>query len=84
MHPERTLPSRGEFHTSSVIQSACVRVGGDPARIGVPGLPVADAPEPAEPASEPRIEIVRSGEIIQAIDIFCGCGEHIRLHCLYA
>jgi hypothetical protein len=84
MYPEQTLKPRGEVRANTVIRGASVRVGGDPARIGIPGQCAGEHAEPAESAKEPRIEIVRSGEIIQAIDIFCGCGEHIRLHCLYS
>lgn len=74
MHGEQAMKSNGEFHAGTVVRGTCVRVSGDPARVGIPGH---------EPAADPRIEIVRSGDIIQAIDILCGCGQHIRLHCHY-
>lgn len=71
---ESASRSLGEHHTGAVVRGTCVRVSGDSARVGVPGQ---------EPEPEPRIEILRSGEVIQAIDIICGCGQHIRLHCRY-
>ncbi|HTU89394.1 MAG TPA: hypothetical protein VMF69_04785 [Gemmataceae bacterium] len=74
MHGEPASSPHGEFHTRTVVRGTCVRVSSDSARVGAPGQ---------EPAAEPRIEIVRSGDVIQAIDILCGCGQHIRLHCLY-
>lgn len=74
MHVEQAARPHAEFHGGTVVRGTCVRVSGDPARVGVPGH---------EAAAEPRIELVRSGDVIQAIDIFCTCGQHIRLHCLY-
>jgi hypothetical protein len=65
----------GEFHTATLVRGTCVHVSGDRTRVGDPGQ---------EPAAEPRIELIRSGDAIQAIDIICGCGQHIRLHCIYA
>jgi hypothetical protein len=73
MHGE-PASKNGDFHAGTVVRGTCVRVSGEAARVGLPGQ------EPAEP----RIDIVRKGDIIQAIDIVCGCGQHIRLHCLYS
>jgi hypothetical protein len=74
MHGEQVSRLHGELHTGTVVRGTCVRVSSDSARVGIPGQ---------EPPAEPRIEIIRSGDVIQAIDIFCGCGQHVRLHCLY-
>lgn len=74
MHSEQASRVSGELHAGAVVRRTCVRVSSDSARVGVPGQ---------EPPPEPRIEIIRSGEVIQAIDIICGCGQHIRLHCHY-
>ncbi|MGH7169586.1 MAG: hypothetical protein ACRELG_04825 [Gemmataceae bacterium] len=71
---EQARKPHGEFQAGTVVRGTCVHVSGDPARVGIPGQ---------EPATEPRIEIIRSGDVIQAIDILCGCGQHIRLHCHY-
>jgi hypothetical protein len=76
MHGE-AAKAHGEFHTGTVVRGTCVRVSGDRTRVGVPGQPG------HEPAAEPRIEVIRSGDAIQAIDVICGCGQHIRLHCVY-
>jgi hypothetical protein len=74
MHGELISRMHGESHSGTVVRGTCVRVSSDTARVGVPGQ---------EPIAEPRIEIIRNGDVIQAIDILCGCGQHIRLHCLY-
>jgi len=74
MHGEPADRMCGEVHAGAVVRGTCVRLSSDSARVGVPGQ---------GPMAEPRIEVLRSGELIQAIDIFCGCGQHIRLHCRY-
>ena len=40
---------------------------------------------PTSSASEkkpPEIQVIRQGEEIEAIEVTCSCGEHIRLRCL--
>lgn len=74
MQGEQASRPHGDFHSGTVVRGTRVRVSSDSARVGVPGQ---------EPAAEPRIEIIRNGDVIQAIDIHCGCGQHLRLHCLY-
>jgi hypothetical protein len=74
MYEDQTRKGNGDIHSGTVVRGTCVYVSGDPARVGIPGR---------EPAAEPRIDIIRSGNVIQAIDIVCGCGQHIRLHCHY-
>jgi len=34
-------------------------------------------------ACAPHIELVREGDVIQAIDVTCTCGQKIRLRCVY-
>jgi hypothetical protein len=36
-----------------------------------------------EAAAEPRVELIRDGDVIQAIDVTCTCGKRIRLRCIY-
>jgi hypothetical protein len=74
MPSEQASRLHGEFHAGTVVRGTSVRLSNDSARVGVPGQ---------EPPPEPRIEIIRSGDVIQAIDVICGCGQHIRLHCRY-
>jgi hypothetical protein len=35
-------------------------------------------------SDEPRIELIREGDLIRAIDVTCSCGKRIRLVCEYA
>lgn len=40
---------------------------------------------PAGGASdEPRIELIREGDLIRAIEVTCSCGKRIRIVCEYA
>src|SRR5262245_28217599 len=39
---------------------------------------------PRRAGVEPRVELIRSGDKIRAIDITCACGQRIRLRCDYA
>lgn len=32
---------------------------------------------------QPKVDLVRDGEIIKAIDVTCSCGETIRIWCSY-
>ena len=59
----------------TIVPGRYVRLGGDAARILI-GRP--DTP------GEPRIELIRSGDVIQAIDVTCTCGHRVRLRCNYA
>lgn len=34
-------------------------------------------------ATEPRVELVREGDIVRAIDVTCECGRQLRLRCIY-
>lgn len=40
-------------------------------------------PHPRGTSGTPQIELIRDGDIIQAIEVTCGCGSKIRLRCLY-
>ncbi len=57
-----------------VIPSGAVRIIPE----AVP-IPVAGAAAPASP----QVRIVQDGDVIQAIDVVCSCGQQIRLRCLY-
>jgi hypothetical protein len=84
MHGEQANRSHGDIHAGTLVRGTCVRVSSDAARVGMPGLPPSiPTPNGGDGEREPRIELIRSGDVIQAIDIICGCGQHIRLHCHY-
>ncbi len=37
----------------------------------------------AHEQAAPKIELIRDGDVVQAIDVTCSCGETIRLWCSY-
>lgn len=39
--------------------------------------------EAAEDQPEPKVELIRLGDRIQAIDVICGCGQRTRIRCVY-
>ena len=59
---------------ATIIPSLRVRASGEHAHVGMPRA-AADA--------EPKIELVREGEVVRAIDITCSCGHRFRLLCEY-
>jgi hypothetical protein len=63
-----------ELAARVVVPAAQVSIAELPVRVGAPGV--------AQPG-EPRIELIRKGDVIQAIDITCSCGKRIRLKCEY-
>jgi hypothetical protein len=62
-------------NTMSVITADHVHLTEEPARVGRP------TSGPARP--EPRIELIREGDIIRAIEVICSCGERIKIRCDY-
>jgi hypothetical protein len=65
----------GEDCATNVVPGRLVRVSEEAARVGAPA-------SCAEPGS-PRVELIRDGELVKAIDVICGCGQRIRLRCVY-
>jgi hypothetical protein len=63
-----------ELATRVVVPAGQVSIAELPVRVGAPG---------AAPAGEPRVELIRKGDVVQAIDITCSCGKRIRLKCEY-
>ena len=58
----------------AVVPGRCVRVTDEKARVSVPG-------QSTKP--EPHVELIRDGDVIQAIDVTCSCGQRVRLRCVY-
>jgi hypothetical protein len=71
---EATERVAGEHNLRAVVPGQWVRVNAEPARVSVPGNGA---------ASEPRVELITQGDVIQAIDLTCPCGHKIRLRCIY-
>ena len=57
-----------------VVPAGRVRDSGVRVRLTIPG-------HQARP--EPKLEVVRDGDVIYALDITCSCGQHIRVLCDY-
>jgi len=57
-----------------LVPGACVRVSAEHAPVGPPRY---------AHAAEPRVELLREGDVVRAIDVTCGCGRRIRLRCVY-
>jgi hypothetical protein len=59
----------------AVVPHQRVVSNGTHAKVRIPAGGVSD---------EPRIELIREGDLIRAIDVTCSCGKRIRLVCEYA
>jgi hypothetical protein len=67
-------PSASNHAGRNVVPGHRVHQTGEMARVGPPG-PLA--------GSEPRVEIIREGDEVRAIDVTCPCGQRVRLQCVY-
>ncbi|HYV39002.1 MAG TPA: hypothetical protein VE988_25175 [Gemmataceae bacterium] len=67
--------SNTEEILKAVIPGRLIRVSDEAARVSAPGS--------SPPAGQPRVEMVREGDVLRAIDVVCGCGKRIRLRCVY-
>jgi hypothetical protein len=54
-------------------------------RVSDEAVPIG-APQPArsQARGEPKIQLVRDGGVIRAIEVICSCGELIRIKCEYS
>jgi hypothetical protein len=66
--------AEGRDPVIGVVSSQRVREAGGRAVVPVPGH---------EQCDEPVIELIRQGDVIQAIDITCPCGRRLRVLCDY-
>lgn len=64
-----------------IIPGQMVHVTGEAVRVAIPTA--AQASPPAAAGGEPHIELIREGDVVQAIEVTCTCGRKIRLRCLY-
>lgn len=63
---------------SHIVPAECVRISDEPVQIGAP------LRERGESSGEPKIQLVREGGVIRAIEVICACGELIRIRCDYS
>ena len=66
--------SRPNHAANNVIPASDIRVGSEPVALGIPNH---------EPGAEPRVNLIRDGNAVLAIEIVCSCGERIVLTCVY-
>jgi hypothetical protein len=64
-------------HVRAVIPARVVRA----AEVAGEAAPAEERREPA--AAGPRVELVREGGVVRAIDVTCSCGERLRIVCEY-
>ncbi len=70
----------GEHTHPGIIPGQLVHVTGEAVRVAIPTGETTASP----PASgEPHIELIREGDVVQAIEVTCTCGRKIRLRCAY-
>jgi hypothetical protein len=75
-----TMPARRPmFNERTLLSGESVRLSNDVVRVGSP-----HATEDAGTShGEPKLELIRLGDRIQAIDVVCGCGQRTRIRCVY-
>ncbi len=76
-----TGKGEAEHAHPGIIPGQLVHVTGEAVRVAIPTAAPAAAAPPA--AGEPHIELIREGDVVQAIEVTCTCGRKIRLRCLY-
>jgi hypothetical protein len=78
---ERVERIEGEYVDRGVVPGRSVLVEQGPTTVMIVPPRVHQA---ATPACTPQIDLVRDdGDVIQAIDVTCTCGQKIRLRCVY-
>jgi hypothetical protein len=76
---ERVERIEGEYINRGVVPSRKVQLEEGPTSVMI----VPPRAQPAAPACSPQIELIRDGDVIQAIDVTCTCGQKMRLRCVY-
>lgn len=65
----------------AIVPGRTVAFSNDVIRVG---RPCAEGEEHAdEDSPEPKVELIRLGDRIQAIDVICACGQRTRIRCVY-
>ena len=48
-----------------------------------PSGPLARKSPGAEPTADPTVRVIRENGVVERIEVECGCGRKIELHCKY-
>jgi hypothetical protein len=67
-------PCTSDHASRTVVPSHRIQVTGEMARVGAPSQTL---------AHEPRVDVIREGDEVRAIDVTCPCGQRVRLQCVY-
>lgn len=71
---------KGEHTHPGIIPGQLVHVTGEAVRVAIP---TGEASPPPPTSGDPHIELIREGDVVQAIEVTCTCGRKIRLRCVY-
>ncbi len=66
---------RAHVPASNVIPASHIRLSGEPLTVCAPGG--------HDAADEPRVNLIRDGDVIRAIEVVCTCGKRVVLNCVY-
>jgi hypothetical protein len=66
--------ARPHLPANNVIPASHIRLGAEPVTLCIPGL---------QPSEQPKVNLVREGDVVRAIEIVCTCGKRIVLNCVY-
>ncbi len=64
----------------AIVPGRTVAFSNDVIRVG---RPCEETEEHGEDQPEPKVELIRLGDRIQAIDVICPCGQRTRIRCVY-
>lgn len=65
----------------TVVSGQTVRMSNQVVRVGGDHLSEGDGA--SDKHGEPKLELIKLGDRIQAIDVVCGCGQRTRIRCIY-
>lgn len=72
--------SRSTPPERTVVPNRSVTLSNDVVRVGSPEILHESA---TSGHGEPKLEVIRLGDRIQAIDVVCSCGQRTRIRCVY-
>lgn len=64
----------------AVVPGRAVALSNDVIRVG---RPCEESAAAGDDQPESKVELIRLGDRIQAIDVICSCGQRTRIRCVY-
>jgi hypothetical protein len=71
---EKMTKTEKEYGGRAVVPGHCIQFSADSTLVGAPG---------PSAGTGPKVDLIRDGAVIKAIEISCTCGQRIRLNCVY-